>query len=69
MTTATDTKKQQHACKQAIYNEGHSAALQGMARNTLYKELFKLYWNMGYDDGLLKLYNLTRKREQATGGK
>lgn len=55
--------------KQSIYNEGHSAALQGMARNTLYKELNKLYWNMGYDDGLLKLYNLTRKREQAAGGK
>lgn len=50
----SDTKKQ------AIYNEGHSAALQGMARNTLYKELNKLYWNMGYDDGLLKLYNITR---------
>ena len=52
----SDTKKQQ------LYNEGHSAALQGMARNTLYKELNKLYWNMGYDDGLLKLYNLTRKQ-------
>jgi hypothetical protein len=50
----SDTKKQQ------LYNEGHSAALQGMARNTLYKELNKLYWNMGYDDGLLKLYNITR---------
>lgn len=54
------SQNKQEIAKQAIYNEGHSAALQGMARNTLYKELNKLYWNMGYDDGLLKLYNITR---------
>ena len=51
-----------HEKQQQLYNEGHSAAIQGLARSTLYKDLNKLYWNMGYDDGMLKLYNMFRKQ-------